>query len=80
MPDFRQQVSGSPYAGSTREEIDMLRVLADFAPTQDLAVAFRTLAAEATADRRCAQQAHNALRAVWLRFAQTLNPNAKVPF
>ena len=80
MPDFRQQVSGSPYAGPLKDDIETLRVLADFAPTQDIAVAFRTLAAEATADRRCAQQAHNALRAVWLRFAQTLNPNAKVPF
>ena len=80
MPDLRQQVSGSPYAGPTREDIDTLRVLAEFAPTQDLAVAFRTLAAEATADRRCAQQAHNTLRAVWLRFAQTLNPDAKVSF
>ena len=80
MPDFHQQVSGSPYAGPTREEIDTLRVLADFAPTQDIVVAFRTLAAEALAERRCAQQAHNALRAVWLRFAQTLNPDAKVSF
>jgi hypothetical protein len=80
MPDFRQQVSGSPYAGPLKDDIETLRVLADFAPTQDIAIAFRTLAAEATADRRCAQQAHNALRAVWLRFAQTLNPNAKVPF
>ena len=80
MPDFRQQVSGSPYAGPLKDDIDTLRVLADFAPTQDIAIAFRTLAAEATADRRCAQQAHNALRAVWLRFAQTLNPNARVPF
>ena len=80
MPDFREQVSGSPYAGPLKDDIETLRVLADFAPTQDIAVAFRTLAAEATADRRCAQQAHNALRAVWLRFAQTLNPDAKVPF
>ena len=80
MPDFRQQVSGSPYAGPLKDDIETLRVLADFAPTQDIAIAFRTLAAEATADRRCAQQAHNALRAVWLRFAQTLNPNARVPF
>lgn len=80
MPDFREQVSGSPYAGPLKDDIETLRVLADFAPTQDIAVAFRALAAEATADRRCAQQAHNALRAVWLRFAQTLNPDAKVPF
>lgn len=80
MPDFREQVSGSPYAGPIREDIEALRLLAEFAPTQDIAIAFRTLAAEATADRRCAQQAHNALRAVWLRFAQTRNPNAKVPF
>ena len=80
MPDFREQVSGSPYAGPIREDIEALRLLADFAPTQDIAVAFRTLAAEATADRRCAQQAHNSFRAVWLRFAQTRNPNAKVPF
>jgi hypothetical protein len=80
MPNFREQVSGSPYAGPIREDIEALRLLADFAPTQDIAIAFRTLAAEATADRRCAQQAHNSFRAVWLRFAQTRNPNAKVPF
>jgi hypothetical protein len=80
MPDFREQVSGSPYAGPIKEDIEALRLLADFAPTQDIAIGFRTLAAEASADRRCARQAHNALRAVWLRFAQTLNPNAKVPF